>query len=114
MSENYSEQAKAVDQRVKTLAGAAPKVMGAYGQLAGAVMTEAGSLDSKTKELMAMAISVSIRCEDCIVYHTQAAIKYGASEAEFVESLAVAVELGGGPSVVYSAKALQAFRQMVA
>ena len=108
MSDNYSEHVKGVDQRVGALAKATPKVMGAYGQLVQSAMAD-GALDTKTKELMALAISVVIRCEDCISYHTRAAIKHGASKEEVVESLGVAVELGGGPSVVYSARALSAF-----
>jgi len=72
-----------------------------------------GALDDKTKELIAVAISVSVRCEDCILYHTRSAIKLGASEAEYVESLGVAIELGGGPSVVYSAKALEAYKSLI-
>ena len=111
MSEQYSDQIKKVDQRVGALAKASPKVMGAYGQLVQSAMTD-GALDTKTKELMALAISVAIRCEDCIAYHTRAAIKLGAAEDEVVESLGVAVELGGGPSVVYSARALAAFREL--
>lgn len=111
MSEQYSERAKKVDQRVGALAKATPKVMGAYGQLVQAAMAD-GALDTKTKELMALAISVAIRCEDCIAYHMRAAIKHGATEAEVVESLGVAVELGGGPSVVYSARALTAFTEL--
>ena len=111
MSEQYSDQIKKVDQRVGALAKASPKVMGAYGQLVQSAMTD-GALDTKTKELMALAISVAIRCEDCIAYHTRAAIKLGAAEDEVVESLGVAVELGGGLSVVYSARALAAFREL--
>jgi len=111
MNANYAEHVKAVDKRVGALAKASPKVMGAYGQLAQAVMGD-GALDTKTKELMALAISVVIRCDDCIAYHTRAAIKQGASKQEVTESLGVAVELGGGPCVVYSAKALSAYVEL--
>jgi len=105
-------QVDAIDQRVGVLAKATPKVMGAYGQLVQSAM-KSGALDDKTKELMAVAISVSARCEDCILYHTRAAIKLGATEAEFVESLGVAIELGGGPSVVYGARALESYKSLV-
>ena len=105
------DQVDAIDQRVGALAKTTPKVFGAYGQLVQSVM-KTGALDDKTKELMAVAISVSVRCEDCILYHTRAAIKLGASEAEYVESLGVAIELGGGPSVVYGARALEAFKAL--
>jgi len=106
------EQTDAIDQRIGLLAKKAPKVFAAYGQLVQSVMNS-GALDEKTKELMAVAISVSTRCEDCMLYHTRAAIKLGASEAEFIESLSVAIELGGGPSVVYGARALEAYKSLV-
>ncbi|MBX2836676.1 MAG: carboxymuconolactone decarboxylase family protein [Gammaproteobacteria bacterium] len=105
------DQVEAIDRRVGSLAKTAPKVLGAYGQLVQSAM-KSGALDDKTKELMAVAISVSVRCEDCILYHTRAAIKLGASEAEYVESLGVAIELGGGPSVVYGARALDAYKSL--
>ena len=111
MSQSYSDHVKAVDKRAGALFKAQPKVMTAYSQLTQAASAE-GALDSKTKELMALAISVSIRCEDCIVYHTRAAIKHGASEDEVMETLGVAVEMGGGPSVVYGGRALQAYKEL--
>jgi AhpD family alkylhydroperoxidase len=85
--------------------------MSAFSQLASATMKD-GAMPKKTKELMAVAISVAIRCEGCIVYHTQAAIKAGASREEFLETLNVSIELGGGPATVYGAKALAAFEQL--
>ena len=82
--------------------------MKAFGSLAGAA-TKDGALDKKTKELMAISISICIRCEGCIAYHVNNAIKAGASREEVVETISVAVEMGGGPSTVYGAKALAAY-----
>jgi len=64
---NYSDLAKDVDKRVGTLFKAAPKPMGAYSQLAQAASSD-GAIEAKIKELMALAISVASRCEDCITY----------------------------------------------
>ena len=82
--------------------------MKAFGSLASAA-TKDGALDKKTKELMAIAISISIRCEGCIAYHTHNAFKAGASREEMLETINVAIEMGGGPSTVYGAKALEAY-----
>jgi AhpD family alkylhydroperoxidase len=82
--------------------------MKAFGSLASAA-TKDGALDKMTKELMAIAISISIRCEGCIAYHTLNAFKAGASREEMLETINVAVEMGGGPSTVYGAKALEAY-----
>jgi AhpD family alkylhydroperoxidase len=76
--------------------------------------TKAGALDAKTKELIALAIGVAIRCDDCIAFHAKAAAQLGATRAEVEETLAMAIYMGAGPSVMYSSHALQAFNQFAA
>ena len=73
-----------------------------------------GALSHKQKELIALAISIAIRCEGCIVFHTRAGVKLGVTRAEMLEMLAVAIEMGGGPSAVYGAQALACYDQMAA
>ena len=70
--------------------------MAAFRALVKAAGTD-GALDHKAKELIALAISVAVRCEGCIVFHTRACLPLGVSRAELLEMLAVAVEMGGGP-----------------
>ncbi|MDQ0514559.1 AhpD family alkylhydroperoxidase [Kaistia geumhonensis] len=72
------------------------------------------ALDGKTKELIALAISVAVRCQPCIAYHTEGAIKAGATREEIAETLAMAVYMGAGPSVMYAAQALEAHDQLAA
>ncbi|MEZ5890398.1 MAG: carboxymuconolactone decarboxylase family protein [Xanthobacteraceae bacterium] len=62
-------------------------------------------MDTKTKELIAVAISVAIRCDDCIAFHVQAAIERGATREEIFETLAMAIYMGAGPSVMYASHA---------
>ena len=111
MAANYSDHAKGVDTRIAALFKAAPKPMTAYNQLVQAASAD-GAIEAKIKELMALAISISSRCEDCIAYHCRAAINHGATEAEVTETIGVAVEMGGGPSVVYGARAYQAYKDL--
>jgi AhpD family alkylhydroperoxidase len=61
---------------------------------------------------MALAISITSRCEDCIVYHCREAINHGASEAEVTETIGVAIEMGGGPAAVYGARAYQVYSDL--
>ena len=68
----------------------------------------------KTKELIALAIGVAVRCDGCIGFHMQALLKLGASKAEIEETLGMAVYMGGGPSLMYAAHAMQAYDQMTA
>ncbi|MFK7995247.1 MAG: carboxymuconolactone decarboxylase family protein [Granulosicoccus sp.] len=113
MSQNYQDRLKDIDKRTGALFKAQTKVMRSFSQLSQAASAD-GALDAKTKELMSLAISISIRCEDCIVYHLKAAIGHGANEDEIMETLGVAVEMGGGPSVVYSGRALEAYQALSA
>ena len=89
----------------------APDVGAAFSSIAKAAI-KPGALDSKTKELMALAIGIAARCDGCIGFHTEAAVKYGATREEVVETIGVAVYMGGGPSYVYGAQVLEAFDQL--
>ena len=76
-----------------------------------AAATKDGVLDKKTKELIALALGVAARCDGCLGFHTQALAKLGASKQEVVETLGMAVYMGGGPSLMYAADAMTAFEQ---
>jgi AhpD family alkylhydroperoxidase len=69
------------------------------------------ALDAKTKELIALAIAVALRCDDCIAFHVKAALQQGATRAEVTEALGMAIYMGAGPSVMYATHALDAFTQ---
>jgi AhpD family alkylhydroperoxidase len=87
-----------------------PEVMKAFGQMDAAV-SKNGALEVKTKELVALALGVAARCDGCLAFHARAALKYGASRDEVLEVIGMAVYMGGGPSVIYGAQALEAFDQ---
>jgi len=89
------------------LGKAIPEPMTAFSQLHEATSAD-GALDGKTKELIALGIGVTIRCEGCIVCHVQDSLSMGATREEIQEVLGVAVLMGGGPSVVYACEALEA------
>ncbi len=72
-----------------------------------------GTLGTKTKELIALAIGVAVHCDGCIAYHAHDAIEAGATREEIAETVAVAVMMGGGPSVVYGSQALEAADQFL-
>ena len=69
-------------------------------------------LSPKIKKLVVVAIGVSKQCADCIGFHVRAAIRYGATRAELSEVLGMCVYMGGGPALMYAAKALAAFDQL--
>lgn len=113
MSRNYVQSAKEMRARSLALAKAGPGPMRALRQLAEEAM-KPGALEPKTKELMALAIAIAVRCEGCIIHHAQVTHKLGATREEVVETIGVAIEMGGGPSAVYGGEALQAYDQFSA
>ena len=70
-----------------------------------------GELSEKTKEFIALGIAIATRCESCIGFHVASLVRLGATKGELVEALSMASYMGGGPSITYSAKALEAYEQ---
>lgn len=95
---------------LRKLRADAPDVMKNFSALAQSALAGDG-LDTKTKELIALAISVAVRCDDCIGFHAKAAAQAGATRQELSETLGMAIYMGAGPSVMYANHALAAFDQ---
>lgn len=108
MAKVYKEITKDISKSLAKLRTEAPELMKGFGDMATAA-TKDGALDKKTKELIALALGVAARCDGCIGFHTQALSKLGASEQEVIETLGMAVYMGGGPSLMYAAEAVSAF-----
>lgn len=72
-----------------------PEVVRGYLDFTGACFAE-GTMSEKQKQLMALAISIHIQDEYCMMYHTATALDKGASEQEVLETIAVAAAFGGG------------------
>ena len=109
-SVSYPDRLRNVKKNSQTLAVAQSSVMETFEkfhQAAGAT----GALDRKTKELMALAISVTHGCDDCIAHHVHDAMEAGATREEFAEALGVAVLMGGGPGMIYASHAIEAVDQ---
>ena len=100
------------ERNSRNLSSAEPAVMKAFWGLHTAAVAK-GALDTKTKELMALAISVATRCDDCIAHHTYDALEAGATKEEIADALGVAILMGGGTSVVYATHAIEAVDQFV-
>jgi AhpD family alkylhydroperoxidase len=110
---NWPEMTKELSAQLRDLRGGAPEVMKGFSAIAQEALAPK-ALDGKTKELIALGIGVAVRCDDCIAFHTKAAIEQGASRDEIAEALAMAIYMGAGPSVMYASHALDAFDQFVA
>jgi AhpD family alkylhydroperoxidase len=76
-----------------------PDAAKAFGGLAMAAIGS-GVLDSRTKEVIALAIGFTSRCDGCPGYHAKAALKHGATRDEVLDTIGVAIYMGGGPSMI--------------
>lgn len=85
-----------------------PKMLQAY-QALGAAAADGNVLDAKTRELIALAVAVTTRCESCIGVHAEEAVKAGATEKEVAAALAMSIALNAGAAYTYSLRALEAF-----
>ena len=110
MIENWPETTQVLSSKLKNLRGGAPEVMKAFSSLAQTALTPK-ALDVKTKELIALAIGIAVRCDDCVAFHVKAAIQAGATRDEIMETLGMAIYLGAGPSAMYASHALDAYTQ---
>ena len=68
-----------------------------------------GELDTATKELIALAISVVEGCDGCIASHARGAARQGATRQQVAEALGVTLLMDGGPASIYGPRALAAF-----
>ncbi|WP_100656549.1 carboxymuconolactone decarboxylase family protein [Alteromonas flava] len=108
MSKSYVEITQRISKNMKGLRTDINETMQGFSAMAKAATAD-GVLDKKTKELIALAIGVSTRCDGCIGFHVKALVELGASKEEVEETLAMAIYMGGGPSLMYAADAMQAF-----
>lgn len=112
-AKNYTELTQNTSKHLKTLREGIPEVMQAFGALNKAASNE-GVLSEKTKELIAYAIAVSLRCEDCIGFHAKTLVRLGVTADEVRETLGVTILMGGGPAAMYAAHAMEAFEEFSA
>jgi len=105
------EQLKRAQGWMKTFGELSPESMKSFQKLMGAVEKEK-ILSAKTKELIAIAISITQQCEWCIAFHVSNAIDKGATEEEIMEAAWVAVLMGGGPALMHAGLVLEALDEM--
>jgi AhpD family alkylhydroperoxidase len=107
-SKSYKEITQDLNQAISSLRTAQPDTLSGFSAMAKAAL-QPGVLSAIDKELMALAIGVATHCDGCIGFHVKALVRLGASHEQLTETLAVAVYMGGGPSLMYAADAVRAW-----
>ena len=108
MMMNWDEYLQQLMTTIGEIGRTSPDVVRGYRALSDAG-AKTNNLDAKTRELIALAVGVSLRCDGCITTHTTAAIKQGATKEEIVEALGVAISVNAGAALVYSSRVLDAY-----
>jgi len=104
---DWNEYRKELGPRIGEIGKLSPDTLKGYLALSGAG-EKTNHLDGKTRELIALAVAVTTRCDGCITVHVDAALKQGASREEIAEALGVAIALNAGAALVYSARVMDA------
>ncbi len=98
--DNMKQIADETNESLSKFSKEYPAEMAAFGKMMQAIEAP-GELDSKTKELIAIALGIATHCKWCIAFHIGQALKHGATRREITEASWVAVLMGGGPSLMY-------------
>lgn len=104
---DWNEYRRELKPRISELGQLSPDIVRGYVTLSSAG-GQTNHLDAKTRELIALAVAVTTRCDGCITVHVDAALKHGATREEIAEALGVAVALNAGAALVYSARVMDA------
>lgn len=113
MSKSFTEITRDVSQALGALHKEAGGTMQGFGAMAKSALAP-GVLSALDKELIALAIGVSARCDACVGFHVKALIRLGVSREQLMETLAICVYMGGGPSLMYAAEAVRAYDEFTA
>jgi AhpD family alkylhydroperoxidase len=107
---DWNEYRKQLAAGVKEIGQLNPDTIRGYMELSSAGQKK-NLLGAKMRELIALAVAVTLRCDGCITVHTEAAIKQGASKDEIAEALGVAATVNVGAALVYSTHVMDAFKE---
>ncbi|WP_370977771.1 carboxymuconolactone decarboxylase family protein [Agaribacterium sp. ZY112] len=107
---HFQQVTKDINSKLAEFQKRMPETMKGFGQMA-SVSKKDSALDAKTKELIATAIAIAARCEGCLGFHAKACVKLGVNREEFESMLEVAMYMGGGPSVMTAAEAMNAYEE---
>ena len=104
---DWNEYRKQLATGVKEVGKLSPDTVRGYVELSSAGQ-KTDLLGAKVRELIALAVAVTARCDGCIAVHTDAALRHGATKEEIAEALGVAIAVNAGAALVYSTRVMDA------
>lgn len=109
--EGFRERFEATKKNRKRLVEAMPEVMDGLAAITNEARST-GALDQKTKELISLAMSIIIKCDECVIHHTISLYELDCTREELVECLELTIVLQSCPGLKYSQLALDCFDQL--
>jgi len=113
MSKSFTTITRDVSQALGTLRRETPDTMQGFSALSKAALAP-GALSALDKELIALAIGVTSRCDACIGFHVKTLVRLGVTREQLLETLGVCTYMGGGPALMYAAEAIRAYEEFTA
>ena len=110
---SYKAKIDEMRAELRVMSKAIPDAMRGFGAMEKAI-TEAGVMDKRQKEWIALAMGIAQRCEPCINFHVGALMRAGGTREELADICAVAIQMGGGPAMMYAAHTLAAWDELAA
>jgi AhpD family alkylhydroperoxidase len=110
---SYKDDNPAIRAELRALNKLIPDTAKGFSTLSAGALAD-GALDKKTREYIALAIAITQRCSPCITLHIEALIKAACTREELGSVLAMSVQMGGGPALMYAAHALAAWDELTA
>jgi AhpD family alkylhydroperoxidase len=107
---DWNEYRKQLAAGVKEVGQLSPATVRGYVELSAAGQ-KTDLLGAKVRELIALAVAVTARCDGCIAVHTDAALRHGATKEEIAEALGVAIAVNAGAALVYSTRVMDAVKE---
>jgi len=111
MSKSFVQITTDVSRALGTLRKEIPDTMQGFGSMAKGALQD-GAMTELQKELIALAIAVTQRCDACVGFHVKALIRLGVTREQLMETLGVCTYMGGGPALMYAAEAVRAYEEM--
>lgn len=110
---SYKDEIHEMRTELKALYKAIPGATKGFAELSKAAKEE-GVLEHKHREYVAVGIAVAQRCQPCINFHVEALMKAGGTRQELSDVLAMALQMGGGPALMYAGHALACWDELAA
>ena len=109
----YTDKIRDMRSELRELNKTIPDATLGFGTLSKAVKDN-GVLSLKEKEYIALGMAIAQRCEPCINFHVEALMKAGGTREELGDVLAMAIQMGGGPGLMYAGHALACWDELAA